>query len=290
MGKTMRRRWRRRWLAAWTLTPLFAAGCAGKCPSCGGFVAEGPPPPPAHTYVYAEGPVPTESGSVQGEGNFLAVVDVPPSKSLGLLTGRKPKPAEVALVSGSSHLSSTTESCAADVRPAELVSSTPPPAPLVVQHTQPLPKPVETPPALKVEPTWQEIPKIETPQPEATKPGFQLPEEPGPAETVKQTAALPETSETKDETPAPAPSSPVGFGHAEDYSWLSGELQFTRTKGWRLRYAGIDEEDPFGGSVTLLEDSRLEALKDGQMVKVRGRIVNPEGKAIAPPYKIEVVE
>jgi hypothetical protein len=39
-----------------------------------------------------------------------------------------------------------------------------------------------------------------------------------------------------------------------------------------------------------MDDPKLEGLQDGQFIKVRGRIVNPEGKAIAPPFRVDALE
>ena len=81
------------------------------------------------------------------------------------------------------------------------------------------------------------------------------------------------------------------FSHAEDYSWLSGQIQHSRiAKAWRLRYASVDEVDPYGGSVTLMDDARVAGLKDGDFVRVHGRFVNPEGKGIAPPYEGDFIQ
>jgi len=80
-----------------------------------------------------------------------------------------------------------------------------------------------------------------------------------------------------------------GFSHAEDYSWLSGQLQRSR-KGWRLRYASVDEVDIYGGSVTLKDESRLAAMNDGDLVRVHGRLLNPEDRAIAPPYEVMSIQ
>jgi hypothetical protein len=76
-----------------------------------------------------------------------------------------------------------------------------------------------------------------------------------------------------------------GFTHAEDYSSLSGQLQHAR-RGWRLRYASVDEVDTYGGSVTLTDESRLSELRDGELVRVHGRLLNPEDTRIAPPYEV----
>jgi len=81
------------------------------------------------------------------------------------------------------------------------------------------------------------------------------------------------------------------FGHAPDYSWLSGEVQYSRiSKGWRLRYASVDEDDPYGGSVTLVEQPLPRGLKDGQFVRVQGHLDSPGAKGISPPYQIDSVQ
>jgi hypothetical protein len=81
------------------------------------------------------------------------------------------------------------------------------------------------------------------------------------------------------------------FAHAQDYSWLSGQVQYSRYhQSWRLRYASVDEDDQYGGSVTLVDDGKLGELKDGAYVKVRGRMVNPEARTAAPPYEVDAVE
>ena len=64
-------------------------------------------------------------------------------------------------------------------------------------------------------------------------------------------------------------------------------------KAWRLRYAGLDEVDLYGGTVTLTEDSPLTGLKDGQYVHIEGRLVDVGCRAISPPYEassIKVIE
>jgi hypothetical protein len=79
------------------------------------------------------------------------------------------------------------------------------------------------------------------------------------------------------------------FSHAEDYSSLSGQLQHTH-KGWRLRYASVDETDTYGGSVTLRDESRVAGMNDGDLVRVHGRLFNPDDKGIAPSYEIMSIQ
>jgi len=81
------------------------------------------------------------------------------------------------------------------------------------------------------------------------------------------------------------------FSHNANYTSLVGQLQNSRiSKSWRLRFASVDEADPYGGSVTLIEDARLSVLQDGQYVRITGRFLNPDEKAIAPPYQIDSIQ
>jgi hypothetical protein len=81
------------------------------------------------------------------------------------------------------------------------------------------------------------------------------------------------------------------FGHSDDYSWVAGELQYSHlSKAWRLRYASVDEEDKWGGSVTLVCDRPSAEFKDGTCVRVRGHIDEAAAKSTAPPYQVESVQ
>jgi hypothetical protein len=78
------------------------------------------------------------------------------------------------------------------------------------------------------------------------------------------------------------------FAHARDYGWLRGRVEFSRlSKGWRLRYASVDEEDRYGGSVTLVPGpNTLGALKDGQYVRVTGHLAD-DAAGLSPEYEVE---
>jgi len=82
------------------------------------------------------------------------------------------------------------------------------------------------------------------------------------------------------------------LGHAPDYSWICGQLEICRhTKTWRLRYLSVDETDVHGGIVTLTgTSSQLAGLQEGQCIKVRGYLWNPDRKDIAPRYRVEAIE
>jgi hypothetical protein len=78
------------------------------------------------------------------------------------------------------------------------------------------------------------------------------------------------------------------FGHAPDYHWLSGQVEYSRIlHAWRLRYASVDESDRFAGSVTLVENAHVGYLRDGEYVRVVGHLVNPDADGPAPAYRIE---
>jgi hypothetical protein len=78
------------------------------------------------------------------------------------------------------------------------------------------------------------------------------------------------------------------FAHARDYAWLRGRVEYSRlSKGWRLRYASVDEDDRYGGSVTLADGTQLRSLKDGDLVEVRGRLADPGADTASPLYQVE---
>jgi hypothetical protein len=90
------------------------------------------------------------------------------------------------------------------------------------------------------------------------------------------------------------------FAHAPDYSWLQGRVEYSHlSKAWRLRYASVDSEDVYGGSVTLAENDLLKNLKEGECIRAEGHIstgseITPaanlplptQRQNIAPPYVI----
>jgi hypothetical protein len=93
--------------------------------------------------------------------------------------------------------------------------------------------------------------------------------------------------------PAFLPESPprTCFDHAGDYSWLTGELQYIRTrKVWRLQYAPSDQEDRYGGTVCLVGDGLPADAQSGAIVHVEGQLVNPDADDPRPPYCVRKVQ
>ena len=66
----------------------------------------------------------------------------------------------------------------------------------------------------------------------------------------------------------------VPYANAPDHRWLQGRLEYSHVEAaWKLRYAPIDvENDPYGGSVVLGNDPRLNGFKEGDVVYVEGRV------------------
>jgi hypothetical protein len=147
--------------------------------------------------------------------------------------------------------------------------------------------------------------KVEEPQPQVPK-SLPAPDTlPAVASEAKPTTKDASITQTAFDNNKPSPVGEPGsvrkgfvditaqpcFNHAEDYSCLSGQIQHSRiTKGWRLRYASVDEVDPYGGSVTLNDDAKLSGLKDGDLVRVHGHLVSPEDRGIAPSYQVDSIQ
>lgn len=69
------------------------------------------------------------------------------------------------------------------------------------------------------------------------------------------------------------------FAHAPDYGWVQGELQYVHAhKAWRIRYAPVDEEDRFGGGLWLANPAQVNGYKEGQIVRIGGRVVDAEAR------------
>ncbi len=69
-------------------------------------------------------------------------------------------------------------------------------------------------------------------------------------------------------------------GNAADYSWVTGQLYYIHADGglWVVRYAPVDREDRYGGSVVLAPAVTMQGYQEGDLVTVRGEILN-EGRA-----------
>jgi hypothetical protein len=83
-------------------------------------------------------------------------------------------------------------------------------------------------------------------------------------------------------------------GHAPDFSSVTGQLFFVHADGglWILRYAPLGQEDPNGGSIVLARDLRMDEYHEGDLVTVRGEILDQKGSHYlgGPLYRAHGIE
>lgn len=81
---------------------------------------------------------------------------------------------------------------------------------------------------------------------------------------------------------------------APDYSWITGQLFFVHADGglWVLRYASLGQEDPNGGAVVLARNRQMDSYREGDLVKVRGDLLNMKGSSHlgAPLFRLQSIE
>ena len=84
---------------------------------------------------------------------------------------------------------------------------------------------------------------------------------------------------------------------AADYSRLTGQLFYVHADGgiWVLRYAPIGKEEANGGSVVLARDLRMDSYREGDLVTVRGEVLQDKaparlGGALYHAQSIELID
>jgi hypothetical protein len=110
-----------------------------------------------------------------------------------------------------------------------------------------------------------------------------------PCESVKLTAVEPTKPALKPVLPPEQPKP----DYARDYSWIQGELRYVHVNGgaWVVRYAPLDKNDKYGGSVVLSRDSRMQRYRDGDFVRIEGEILSDTSTVFlgGPLYRIQDV-
>jgi len=87
--------------------------------------------------------------------------------------------------------------------------------------------------------------------------------------------------------PAPMVPSASHMGHDPEYHWLVGTLEFSRyQQATLLRYTSADQDDRYGGSVTLLIPNRMNNYKPGQVVRVEGSLIDPGSQQMQPAFVV----
>jgi hypothetical protein len=109
-------------------------------------------------------------------------------------------------------------------------------------------------------------------------------------EQTSQINVIPEPPETVHRRTYADISADPCFSHAPDYTSVTGELHhYTRSDVWTLRYTSVDEDDKYGGSVTLTDMGSMDGYESGQMAHVEGRLVDPDSKEPSPKYQVQSI-
>ena len=82
---------------------------------------------------------------------------------------------------------------------------------------------------------------------------------------------------------------PVTLGQSDNFKVVTGQVSLYR-KTWRLRYAGVDQEDAYGGVLALEGGAELTKLRDGQTVRVRGTLIPPADRSGSASYRVTAIE
>jgi hypothetical protein len=134
--------------------------------------------------------------------------------------------------------------------------------------------------------------------PAQTKPA-NLPAVSPAAPIVHTTAKLNAAEPDKNEDTPPLANGPTEdtqiqtserFGHDTNYRWLVGTLDYSQIQGaWLLRYVSYEEDDRYGGCVTLVGALPPESLKKGRTVRVEGSLIDPDSRQLRPAYQVESI-
>ena len=80
------------------------------------------------------------------------------------------------------------------------------------------------------------------------------------------------------------------FAHSADYTSLTGELYYLKAREcWTVRFASVDEEDRYGGSVTLADMGTMKEFHTGQMVQVQGHMADVDSHEPAPKFQVQSI-
>jgi hypothetical protein len=78
------------------------------------------------------------------------------------------------------------------------------------------------------------------------------------------------------------------FGHDANYRWLVGTLDYSQIqRAWLLRYVSYEEDDRYGGCVTLVGPMSAAVLKKGKTVRVEGNLIDPDSRHLRPAFQVE---
>lgn len=106
-----------------------------------------------------------------------------------------------------------------------------------------------------------------------------------PAEVQRSHDSSPSLSEPSEDVQAPVTER---FGHDPKYRWLVGTLDYSQIqRAWLLRYMSYEEDDRYGGCVTLVGVPPATALKKGKTMRVEGLLIDPDSRQLRPAFQVE---
>ncbi|MHB1425124.1 MAG: hypothetical protein ACYC3I_18285 [Gemmataceae bacterium] len=80
------------------------------------------------------------------------------------------------------------------------------------------------------------------------------------------------------------------YGHDPEYHWLEGLLVYSWIeKAWWVRYLPFEEDDRYGGCVTLVGGIAAKRFKPGQIVRVEGHLIDPSSRQLRPAFQVESI-
>jgi hypothetical protein len=274
----MRRRLVMRWLLAGVFGVSFLPGC------CDVSTRRALAPSTTMPVALAQGPqsVATSYNSVSrptAVSEAPAVVEAPTSQAIPVTAASSPVPSEV---SGEELPALQATASAVGTGPA----TAEPPA-IAATVAAPAPAPAATAVVSDIVQTGDVTPVVDVAEAPAPAPSLSLEPvaEAEPQPTFPRAEPAPPRRSFVDLSASPC------FGHAPDYSWITGQVEHSRTAHeWRLRYASVDETDRFGGRVALIENQHVSYLVDGQYVRVRGHLADTGSANTSAHYRIESFE
>jgi hypothetical protein len=126
------------------------------------------------------------------------------------------------------------------------------------------------------------------PEPAPSAPGAYTPGSPIQYAAATPTPSVIQPVSTAPSYPAARPAMEIAkhyldkVANADDYTWVTGQLFYIHVHAdqglWVVRYAPIDKEDRYGGSIVLAPAAPMGGLREGDLVTVRGEILD-EGRA-----------
>lgn len=91
-------------------------------------------------------------------------------------------------------------------------------------------------------------------------------------------------------SPDTPPPTSERFGHGPNYCWLVGTLDYSRIQdAWLLRYVPFDEDDRYGGCVTLVGTVPSMPLEAGKTVRVEGSVIDPDSRQLRPAFQVRSI-